>query len=250
MGNLCRKFNSYTSRDDSIGTPSLNDKKKLHSYLARIPWNLKILSKFRLRSKILNILGMSLSLGQRKKLWASAVWDRKQPVFLEQPITNMPRSESINSRGAAASTATLYPDFRVKKKSYFIPPPTWFGPSPTQILTLIQFSSAPLSASNWGKQSQGKSCLCSALACAARAGWCWDVTARSSLPTTSTAHRHILPHLCYRTVSDCIFPAATWCTFCIGQQCFNIAQDQLFNSWLCSDYNIKVYYHYLKFTVT
>lgn len=146
-----------------------------------------------------------------------------------------------------ASTAELlqllfWPCIRAKKKNHSIPPPTWLGPSPTQKLILLQFPSAPLLASSLGKQSQGKSCLCSLWACAARTGWHWDATALDGteflLPTAAGAHRHhpqqqapfappaqhsgtsSLPHLAYHTdnpVSDCIFPAATWYTFCVRQ---------------------------------
>lgn len=138
---------------------------------------------------------MSISLGEGKELWVSVAWDRKQPVFLEQPSTDVPRSKSINSRVvAAASTATVSLDIRAKTKNHSIPPPTCLGPSPTQKLILLQFPSAPLLASSLGKQSQGKNCLCSLWACAARTGWHWDATALDGtgflLPTAAGAHRH------------------------------------------------------------
>lgn len=100
---------------------------------------------------------MSISLGN--ELWASAAWERKQRVFSEQPSTDMPRSKSIISRGAAASTATVFLDSGAEKRSYSISPPAWFGPSPTEILTLLQFPSVSLMASSRGEQ--GKSCWCS-----------------------------------------------------------------------------------------
>lgn len=160
--------------------------------------------------------------------------------------TELFRSKNINSRGAAACTQSIFISGAARKVTTCL-----------HLLGLYlllhrypSFSSSLLPHS-WqvaeGKSHEAKA-ICALfqhippelLGCDSRDGVL--LTGSMFLPfpaagsrfTSSAAYRRVLPRPGYQTGSpstgDCIFPAATWCTFCVWKQSLKIAQDQIFHS--------------------
>lgn len=224
IDDLYQKCHRFISTVDSTGTqnPSFY-----------IPWT------------IINCIDTLQGFLEIYKHWLRLQWEANLCTALEW-VSHLKRKKSCghqrlgtnnngcnSSRGAAVCTATVYLDFRIGKKSYCMLPLTWF------VLFLHRYPSfsPSLLPHSWQVvewSSHEAEAVGAHSAHVTRTARMWQQRwyavegskfqpslPAGSLSISSAVCMWVLLHLGYQTgnpsTSDCIFPAATQCTFCIWQ---------------------------------